>query len=72
MGKPQAGRNIWGAVKGYHRSDLGNPNILEWIEAKRLRAFYRAVEPTLKILRDPGKQLRSRHLQIARTPIPWF
>lgn len=30
------------------------------------------VEPTISILRDPRKQLHSRHLEITHTTAPWF
>ena len=72
MGKPRVDRNLWITFPGYHRSDLGNPNFLEWVHAKRLRALFRAVDPTLKITRDPESQPRARHLDLTRTSSPRF
>ena len=70
MEKPHAGRNIWGAYEGYQSADLGSPNILEWVQAKRLRALFRVLEPTLKIPHDPEKRLRSRRGVLTRAPVP--
>ena len=72
MGKPPVDRDIWNSYKGYHRSELSNPNIIEWIQAKRLRALYRAVEPTIQTIKDTGKDLERRHEDMSHYPIPWY
>ena len=59
MDKPEIELDIWKSYKGYHRSELNNPNIIEWIQSKRLRALYRAVEPTLQLIQDPSRYYKT-------------
>ena len=72
MRKPSVDHNVWRAHKGFHRSELANPNMIEWIQAKRLRALFRAVEPSLQVIRDPEKVIVNRDADITYNPIPWF
>ena len=72
MNKPEIAPDIWQAYKGYHRSELQSPNIIEWIQAKRLRALYKAVEPSLHLIQDPNREVEQRHTDINYSPIPWY
>ena len=72
MDKPEIELDIWKSYKGYHRSELNNPNIIEWIQSKRLRALYRAVEPTLQLIQDPSRDVANHRKDINYSPIPWY
>ena len=68
---PEADRNFWNAFSDFHRSELGNPNVVDWIQAKRLRTLYRSGEPPLTLPQDPNRRILSRNADVNCTPVHW-